>query len=212
MVELKLQRPEWDGVPYQVKRTAVRDACRAMSNVKEFNKQLADAKARGERLDQDFSELHFRSRKNPRQSCYIPDDEVRDNGIYYTILDTLRMAEAVPESPKSPGWYGTEANTGWSCLTRRNATLRPHAVMAQLRSTPASAPFSRSSPKPNAAKSDTRPSGGYNASASGWTTSSAEPTLSQTAAAVGACAKLRNECGRESPTWWMNSTGRRPAG
>ena len=100
MAQLERSHPEWEHVPYQVKRTSVRDACRAMSNVKEFNKQLADAKARGERLDQDFSELHFRSRKNPRQSCYIPDDAVRDNGIYYTILDTLRMAEAVPESPK----------------------------------------------------------------------------------------------------------------
>ena len=35
--ELKLLHPEWKAVPYQVKRTAVRDACRAMSNVKIFN-------------------------------------------------------------------------------------------------------------------------------------------------------------------------------
>ena len=32
--EIKLLHPEWKPVPYQVKRTAVRDACRAMSNVK----------------------------------------------------------------------------------------------------------------------------------------------------------------------------------
>ena len=100
MAELKRLHPEWEPVPYQVKRTAVRDACRAMSNVKKFNKQLAGAKDRGERLEEDFAELHFRSRKNPRQSCYIPDDAVSDNGIYYTILDHLRMAEAIPEYPK----------------------------------------------------------------------------------------------------------------
>ena len=76
MAEVKRLRPEWEPVPYQVKRTSVRDACRAMSNVKKFNKRLAAAKAKGERLDEDFAELHFRSRKNPRQSCYIPDDAV----------------------------------------------------------------------------------------------------------------------------------------
>ena len=41
MAEAGRRHPEWEAVPYQVKRTAVRDACRAMSNVKKFNKQLA---------------------------------------------------------------------------------------------------------------------------------------------------------------------------
>ena len=40
MPEVKALHPEWDSVPYQVKRTAVRDACRAMSNVKTFNLEL----------------------------------------------------------------------------------------------------------------------------------------------------------------------------
>ena len=100
MAELERQHPEWEPVPYQVKRTSVRDACRAMSNLKKFNKKLAEAKAKGQRLEEDFAELHFRSRKNPRQSCYIPDDAVSDNGVYYTILDHLRMAEDIPEYPK----------------------------------------------------------------------------------------------------------------
>ena len=42
MPEVKALHPEWDSVPYQVKRTAVRDACRAMSNVKTFNMELKD--------------------------------------------------------------------------------------------------------------------------------------------------------------------------
>ena len=49
MAELKVLKPEWESVPYQVKRTTVRDACRAMSNVKTFNRQLAADRARGER-------------------------------------------------------------------------------------------------------------------------------------------------------------------
>ena len=100
MADVARRHPEWDSVPYQVKRTAVRDACRAMSNVKKFNKRLAAAKAKGERLGEDFAELHFRSRKNPRQSCYIPDDAVTEYGVYHTILDPLRMAEAIPAGPK----------------------------------------------------------------------------------------------------------------
>ena len=100
MAELKLLHPEWAEVPYQVKRTAVRDACRAMSNTKQFNKQLAADQAKGERQDEEFAELHFRSRKNPRQSCYIPDDAVTDHGVYHTILGPLRMAEAMPAGQK----------------------------------------------------------------------------------------------------------------
>ena len=100
MADVSRLHPEWESVPYQVKRTSVRDACRAMSNVKKFNKQLAAAKAKGERLKEDFAELHFRSRKNPRQSCYIPDDAVTEHGVYFKILRSLRMAEAVPEGNK----------------------------------------------------------------------------------------------------------------
>ena len=96
MAELKVLKPEWESVPYQVKRTAVRDACRAMSNVKRFNCQLAADRTRGERQDEEFAELRFRSRKNPRQSCYIPDDAVTEHGVYHTILGPLRMAEAIP--------------------------------------------------------------------------------------------------------------------
>ena len=96
MAELKVLKPEWESVPYQVKRTSARDACRAMSNVKTFNRQLAADRARGERPDEEFAELRFRSRKNPRQSCYVPDDAVTEHGVYHTILGPLRMAEAIP--------------------------------------------------------------------------------------------------------------------
>ena len=104
MAELKLLHPEWEPVPYQVKRTSVRDACRAMSNVKIFNNRLAEDKARGERLDEEFAELHFRSRKNPRQSCYIPDDAVTKHGVYHKILGIMRMARPFPNTQRNPGW------------------------------------------------------------------------------------------------------------
>ena len=100
MADVARLHPEWASVPYQVKRTSVRDACRAMANVKKSNKKLADAQANGQRWDENFSELHFRSRKNPKQSCYIPDDAVTEHGIYHKILGPLRRAEAIPEGNK----------------------------------------------------------------------------------------------------------------
>ena len=100
MPELKMLHPEWDSVPYQVKRTAVRDACRAMSNVKTFNMELKADQAHGNRADETFAQLGYRSRQNPRQSCYIPDDAVTEHGIYHTIIGTLRMAETIPAGHK----------------------------------------------------------------------------------------------------------------
>ena len=100
MPEVKALHPEWDSVPYQVKRTAVRDACRAMSNVKTFNLELKDSQTQGNRADEEFAQLGYRSRQNPRQSCYIPDDAVTEHGVYHTILGPLRMAEAIPAEHK----------------------------------------------------------------------------------------------------------------
>ena len=100
MPEVKALHPEWDSVPYQVKRTAVRDACRAMSNVKTFNMELKSHQAQGSRADEEFAQLGYRSRQNPKQSCYIPDDAVTEHGVYHTILGPIRMAETIPAEHK----------------------------------------------------------------------------------------------------------------
>ena len=81
-----------ESVPYQIKSVAVRDACRAMSMVKKRNKDrtLSDGLSH-------VSFVSFRSRKSPKQSCYIPQSAVKVDGVYYTILGKLRMAEALPD-------------------------------------------------------------------------------------------------------------------
>ena len=71
-----------------------------MSNVRKFNKQLAADRREGRRLEVEYAELHFRSRKNPRQSCYIPDDAVTADGAYHKVLGRLKMAETPPKLPK----------------------------------------------------------------------------------------------------------------
>ena len=71
MTDVSRLHPEWDAVPYQVKLTSVRDACRAMSNVKRFNKQLAAAKDKGERLEEDFAELHLLPQPEESQTVLL---------------------------------------------------------------------------------------------------------------------------------------------
>ena len=38
-------------------------------------------------------EMKFKSKKNPKQSCYIPKSAISSSGIYYTIAGKLRMKE-----------------------------------------------------------------------------------------------------------------------
>lgn len=81
--------PDWAReVPYQIKKIAVKDACDAYSNGK--RKAKKDGKP--------FN-LSFRSRKNPRQSCYIPKSAVLPQGLYYTISgEGLIYTEDLPEN------------------------------------------------------------------------------------------------------------------
>ena len=43
-----------------------------MSNVKKFNQQLAADHQGGNRLDEEFAELHYRSRKKPEEVLLHP--------------------------------------------------------------------------------------------------------------------------------------------
>ena len=75
-----------DDVPFQIKSVAIRDACIAVRS----------AKAKYRKGD-GTSDMRFRSRKNPVQSCYIPKSAIKPQGIYYTIIGNLRYNEVLPE-------------------------------------------------------------------------------------------------------------------
>ena len=72
------------------------DACRAVSAAKKFNAQLARDKSKGRRQDDDFARVHFRSRKNPRQTFTVQAGCVTDLGIYRSKLGDMQMAEKLP--------------------------------------------------------------------------------------------------------------------
>ena len=69
-------------VPYQIKKIAVKDYTIALSTNKKKAKLLGKP-----------FEMKFRSKKNPKQSCYIPKASVTSSGIYHTIAGKLKMKE-----------------------------------------------------------------------------------------------------------------------
>ena len=58
--------------------------------------ELAQAKANGIRTGEPYAEVGFRSRKNPKQGCYIPWRSITKEGPYPRILAEMHMAEALP--------------------------------------------------------------------------------------------------------------------
>lgn len=76
-------------VPYQVKKIAVKEAYSAFPN--------GSLKAR--RTGEPFK-LRFRSRKHPKQSCFIPHGAIKESGIYPKLAGKLKQAEHWPQAPK----------------------------------------------------------------------------------------------------------------
>lgn len=69
-------------VPYQIKKIAVKDAYTSwVTNCKKVKRTHI------------LFKLHYKSRKNPVQSCYIPKSAISDSGIYYTISGKLKFSE-----------------------------------------------------------------------------------------------------------------------
>ena len=80
--------PEWcKSVPYQIKSIAIKDACTAVREAKKKYKKTAQ-----------INRVRFRSRKNPKQSCYIPKSAVSKKGIYHTKLGEISYSESIPDN------------------------------------------------------------------------------------------------------------------
>lgn len=79
--------PEWaKTVPFQIKSIAIKDACQAVK------KASSDFKGDGQ-----VRHCKFRSRKDTKQSVFIPKTAVKDCGIYHTILGQSKLKEALPK-------------------------------------------------------------------------------------------------------------------
>lgn len=70
-------------VPYQIKKISVKD----------YRKALSINKIKAKRYGKPF-EMKFKSKKNPKQSCFIPKTAISSLGIYYTIAGKLKMKES----------------------------------------------------------------------------------------------------------------------
>ena len=78
--------PDWaSDIPFQIKKMAVKEACDNWTAAKQKYKTTGQV-----------SELHFKSRKSPVQTCYIPKSAVKPTGIYPTVSGAMRYAEPLP--------------------------------------------------------------------------------------------------------------------
>lgn len=69
-------------VPYQVKKGAVR----------EHDNALFINKSKSKKSGKPFV-MKYKSKKNPKQGCFIPKTAVKSSGIYHTIAGKLKMKE-----------------------------------------------------------------------------------------------------------------------
>ncbi len=82
--------PDWaEEIPYQIKSVAVRDCCKAVSMCKRKNRGIPP---------EDWHEVKFRSRREPKQTIYVPKTSISKNGVYHTILGKLKMSEMLPDN------------------------------------------------------------------------------------------------------------------
>jgi putative transposase len=78
--------PEWaKSVPFQIKSIAIKDACLAVKAAK-----------KGFKKDGQIRKCRFRSRKDTKQSIFVPKSAIKDCGIYHSILGKCRLKEALP--------------------------------------------------------------------------------------------------------------------
>lgn len=77
--------PVWaKPVPYQIKGIAIRDACLAVKKAKQ------DFTEKGQ-----YQQVSFRSRKNPKQSLFLPSSALKEDGFYKTIIGKVKFTERI---------------------------------------------------------------------------------------------------------------------
>jgi len=79
--------PEWTkSVPFQIKSIAIRDACLAVKAAKKGFKNYGQIRR-----------VKFRSRKDTKQTIYVPKTAIKNCGIYHTILGRCLFKEELPK-------------------------------------------------------------------------------------------------------------------
>ena len=80
--------PEWaKPVPFQIKSIAIKDACLTVKAAKQ-----------GFKKDGQLRKCKFRSKKDTKQSIYVPKTSIKDCGVYHSILGKCQLTESLPEN------------------------------------------------------------------------------------------------------------------
>ncbi len=111
--EIIANLPEWaEAVPYQIKSVAVRDACIAVKNAKMKYKKTGQ-----------IQDVKFRSKRENRDSFFIPKTAVKESSFYTTLLGKkMKMTETVPEILHDCR-LKCENGKFWLCVTVTKANL-----------------------------------------------------------------------------------------
>lgn len=87
--KVKEKTPDWHKqTPYQIKKIACEDACKAIKKV------------RSNRKGKTKSTPKYRSKRDYVSTIYIPKSAVNDKGAYYTLLGELKAKEFIPRPDK----------------------------------------------------------------------------------------------------------------
>jgi len=92
--------PDWaKPVPFQIKSIAIKDACLAVKAAHVFGGKLPPETLRAKKgfgQDGKIRKCKFRSRKDTKQSIFVPKSAIKDCGIYHSILGKCKLKEALP--------------------------------------------------------------------------------------------------------------------
>ena len=80
--------PDWaKTVPFQIKSIAIKDACASVQAAK-----------KGFKKDGQIRKCRFRSRKDTKQSIFVPKSAIKDCGFYHSIIGRCFLKEALPKN------------------------------------------------------------------------------------------------------------------
>ena len=94
MSEIQLLHPEWESGALSGETDS--GARRLLDHEQSEKGQQGVGQGQGRKDGGGFRRAAFPQPEESQASCYIPDDAVTEHGVYHTILDLLRMAEALP--------------------------------------------------------------------------------------------------------------------